>query len=49
MGIKAAINGFGRVGRYIVRACIGAELFTKPSNLDNYPTFFESINLNKQT
>jgi glyceraldehyde 3-phosphate dehydrogenase len=23
MGIKVAINGFGRVGRYIVRACIG--------------------------
>lgn len=23
MGIKIAINGFGRVGRYIVRACIG--------------------------
>ena len=23
MGIRVAINGFGRVGRYIVRACIG--------------------------
>ncbi|MBA4397114.1 MAG: type I glyceraldehyde-3-phosphate dehydrogenase [Syntrophus sp. (in: bacteria)] len=23
MGIKVAINGFGRVGRYIVRACVG--------------------------
>lgn len=23
MGIKVAVNGFGRVGRYIVRACIG--------------------------
>jgi glyceraldehyde 3-phosphate dehydrogenase len=25
MGIKVAINGFGRVGRYIVRACIGRD------------------------
>ncbi|MEN6320173.1 MAG: type I glyceraldehyde-3-phosphate dehydrogenase [Syntrophaceae bacterium] len=23
MGVKVAINGFGRVGRYLVRACIG--------------------------
>ena len=23
MGIKVAINGFGRVGRYIIRACVG--------------------------
>jgi len=23
MGIKVAINGFGRVGRYLVRACVG--------------------------
>lgn len=23
MGVKVAINGFGRVGRYIVRACLG--------------------------
>ncbi|MBM4272239.1 MAG: type I glyceraldehyde-3-phosphate dehydrogenase [Deltaproteobacteria bacterium] len=25
MGVKVAINGFGRVGRYLVRACIGCE------------------------
>jgi glyceraldehyde 3-phosphate dehydrogenase len=25
MGIKTAVNGFGRVGRYIVRACIGRD------------------------
>jgi len=25
MGIKVAINGFGRVGRYIVRACVGCD------------------------
>jgi glyceraldehyde 3-phosphate dehydrogenase len=25
MGVKVAINGFGRVGRYIVRACIGRD------------------------
>jgi glyceraldehyde 3-phosphate dehydrogenase len=25
MGIKVAINGFGRVGRYIIRACIGRD------------------------
>jgi glyceraldehyde 3-phosphate dehydrogenase len=25
MGVKAAINGFGRVGRYLIRACLGYE------------------------
>ena len=25
MGVKVAINGFGRVGRYLVRTCIGCE------------------------
>jgi hypothetical protein len=49
MGIKVAVNGFGRVGCYIVLACIGAELFTRQSNLDNYQTFCESIDFNKQT
>ncbi|NTW16685.1 MAG: type I glyceraldehyde-3-phosphate dehydrogenase, partial [Syntrophaceae bacterium] len=23
MGVKVAINGFGRIGRYLIRACIG--------------------------
>jgi glyceraldehyde 3-phosphate dehydrogenase len=25
MGVKVAINGFGRVGRYIIRACLGQD------------------------
>ena len=25
MGVKVAINGFGRVGRILVRSCIGCE------------------------
>ncbi|MBU2055371.1 MAG: type I glyceraldehyde-3-phosphate dehydrogenase [Proteobacteria bacterium] len=41
MAIKAAINGFGRIGRYIVRACLGCDEITivainsraKPENL----------------
>lgn len=41
MAIRAAINGFGRIGRYLVRACLGCEDITivainsraKPENL----------------
>jgi glyceraldehyde-3-phosphate dehydrogenase/erythrose-4-phosphate dehydrogenase len=39
MGIKAAINGFGRVGRYIVRACIGAELFYEAAEFGQLSDF----------